>query len=86
MLCVAGKVNKIKDKLVVIAVYMPPNYTRVRADACLDYVSDVVSEAKRRFDSPLITVAGDWNQWDVARVLDEHPDLNEVEHGPTSGG
>ena len=85
MLCIAGKVNKIKEKVVIIAVYIPPNYTKVKADARLDYIADVVSEAKRRFDSPLITVAGDWNQWSVQRVLDEHPDLAEVAHGPTRG-
>ena len=83
VLCVAGKVNKIREKAVVVAVYIPPNYTRIKAELCLDYISDVISEAKRRFESPLITVAGDWNQWDVRRVLDEHPDLSEVEHGPT---
>ena len=85
VLCVAGKVNRIKEKVVVVAVYIPPNYTRVKANACLDYVADVVSEAKRRYESPLITVAGDWNQWDVKRVLDEHPDMAEVAHGPTRG-
>ena len=85
VLCIAGKVNKIREKVVVIAVYMPPNYTRVRANSCLDYISDVVSEAKRRFESPVIVVAGDWNQWDVKRVLEEHPDLAEVDHGPTRG-
>ena len=85
VLCIAGKVNKIKEKVVIVAVYIPPNYPKVKADACLDYVSDVVSEAKRRFESPMITVAGDWNQWDVRRVLDEHPDLAEVDHGPTRG-
>ena len=85
VLCIAGKVNKIREKVVVIAVYMPPNYTRVKADSCLDYISDVISEAKRRVDSPVIMVAGDWNQWNVKRVLDEHPDLSEVKHGPTRG-
>ena len=85
VLCVAGKVNKIREKVVVIAVYIPPNYPRVKADQCLDYISDVVSETKRLFDSPIITVAGDWNQWDVGKVLDEHPDLSEVQHGPTRG-
>ena len=83
VLCVAGKVNKIREKVVVIAVYIPPNYPRVKAEQCLDYISDVVSETKRLYDSPIITVAGDWNQWDVSRVLEEHPDLAEVQHGPT---
>lgn len=81
VLCIAGKVNKIREKVVVIDVYMPPNYTRVKADTCLDYISDVISEAKRRIDSPVIMFAGDWNQWNVRRVLDEHPDLAEVERG-----
>ena len=85
VLCVAGKVNKIKEKVVVIAVYIPLNYTRVKAESCLEYVSDVVAEVKRKFDSPVIMVAGDWNQWDVKRVLDEHPELDEVVHGPTRG-
>lgn len=34
----------------------------------------------------MITVAGDWNQWDVSRILGEHPDLAEVEQGPTREG
>ena len=85
VLCVAGKVNKLREKVVVVAVYIPPNYPRVQAEACLDYISDVISEAKRKFESALITVAGDWNQWPVKRVLDDHPDLKEVDHGPTRG-
>ena len=86
VLAVAGKVNKIKEKAVVIGVYIPPNYPRVKAEACLDYISDVIAETKRKFESPLITVAGDWNQWNVDRILDDHPDLVEVEHGPTRAG
>lgn len=85
VLCSSSKIKGIGDKVITVAVYIPPNYPRHRADACLDYVADVVSEAKRRFDSPLIIVAGDWNQWPVSHVLQEHPDLTEVEHGPTRG-
>ena len=83
VLCIAGKVGSVREKVAVIAVYLPPNYPRHRAEACLDYISDVVSEVKRRFDSPLIAVAGDWNQWPVEYVLQEHPDMQEVDHGPT---
>lgn len=85
VLCVAGKISKLKEKAVIIAVYIPPNYPRHRAEACLDYVADVVSEARRLFESACITVAGDWNQWPVKHILDEHQDLVEVEHGPTRG-
>ena len=85
VLCSTLKIKGIGEKIVTVAVYIPPNYPRHRADACLDYVADVISEAKRQFVSPLIIVAGDWNQWPVAHVLQEHPDLTEVEHGPTRG-
>ena len=86
VLCVAGKVNKLKEKVVVVAVYIPPNYPKIKADKCLDYVSDVIAELKRRYESPLIMVGGDWNQWEVGKVVDDHPDLSEVEHGPTRQG
>lgn len=69
-----------------MAVYLPPNYPKHKADACLDYIADVVSEAKRQFQSPMVVVGGDWNQWPVAHVCVKHPDLAEVEHGPTRNG
>ena len=83
--CVVGKIRKLKDRVAVVAVYIPPNYPKVRADACLDYISDVISEIKRSIDSPIIVVGGDWNQWPVEAVLDDHADMSEVEHGPTRG-
>ena len=83
VLCLSGRVKGVGDKVVVVAVYIPPNYPRHRAVACLDYVADVVSEAKRQFASSLVVVAGDWNQWPVDHVLQEHPDLTEIAHGPT---
>ena len=83
VLTVVGKVSKMKEKVVVIAVYIPPNYPRARANLCVEYISDVVAEAKRRHDSAAIIVAGDWNQWPVKPILDDHPDLAEVDHGPT---
>ena len=86
VLCVAGKVKGVAEKVVIVGAYMPPNYPKPKADACLDYVADVISEAKRRFESPLIIVSGDWNQWPVTHVIQEHPDLTEVVHGPTRNG
>ena len=83
VLCVTGKIKGIGERIVVVAVYIPPNYPRHRADMCLDYIADVVSEAKREFASAMIIVAGDWNQWSTDYVLQEHPDMAEVEHGPT---
>ena len=46
VLCVAGKIKGVGERVVVVAVYIPPNYPRHRADMCLDYVADTISEAK----------------------------------------
>ena len=59
--------------------------TRQKAESCLDYISDVVAEAKRLHESSMIVVAGDWNQWPVGLVLQDHPDIAEVDHPPTRG-
>ena len=85
VMCVVGKISKIREKVVVVAAYIPPNYPRVRANECIDYISDVIAEAKRKHDSPLIIVGGDWNQWDLGPIKDEHVELVEVDHGPTRG-
>ena len=83
VLAVTGKIKGIPEKVVVVAVYIPPNYPRHRAISCLDYVADVISEAKRTHALAMIIVAGDWNQWPTDHVLQEHPDMSEIEHGPT---
>ena len=81
-----GKIRGIAEKVVIVAVYLPPNYSKQRADSCLDYIADVISEAKRQFPSPMLVVGGNWNQWPVTHVCQEHPDLAEVENGPTRSG
>lgn len=81
--CLAGKVGTINEKVVVVAAYLPPNYSHHRAEACLDYISDVISEAKRKFGFPFIVVEGDWNQWPLEYVGQEHPELVQVDHDPT---
>ena len=85
VMCLIGKVNKLKEKVVLVAVYIPPNYPKFRADSCIDYVADVIAEAKRRYEAPIIIVGGDWNQWPVQPIINEHSDLVEVCHGPTRG-
>ena len=85
VLCLAGKVSKVKEKVIIVAVYIPPNYPKARADMCVEYVADIVAEAKRVHVSPLIVVGGDWNQWRVQPILDDHTNMDEVDHGPTRG-
>ena len=50
------------------------------------YISDLVAEAKRALGDVLVVVSGDFNQWRLDDLLEEHPDLKEVDHGPTCQG
>ena len=80
-----GKVSGIKGKVFCLAAYAPPNLTRTEAGQLLEFISDVVSEAKRRFRDCTVIICCDFNQWPAENLLDDHPDLAEVTHGPTRG-
>ena len=73
-------------KMVVIGMYIPPNYTIPWGKKCLDYVSDVVMEVKRRYREPYVVVVGDFNRWGIGEVLEDFADVSEVEVGPTRQG
>ena len=85
VLAAVGKVHGIKEKVFVIATYLPPNLALTRARACLEYLSDCIAEAKRVYEDCLIIVAGDFNQWPAEEIVEAHPEFKEVVHGPTRG-
>lgn len=58
----------------------------LRASGMVVYLSDLLAEAKRTLGDILVVARGDFNQWPVQDLLDEHPDLFEVDHGPTRLG
>ena len=72
-----------KRKFYIVAAYIPPNYTVGKGRACLQFISDLVLEIKRRSTDPYIVVAGDFNQWPVAEALQDYPELVEVPTPPT---
>ena len=83
VLAALAKVDGVKTKIFTMACYAPPNLTPTQADGLIEFLSDVVCEAKRTFEDCMILVMGDFNQWSVQELLDDHPDLTEVPHGPT---
>ena len=72
-------------KLVVIAAYVPPNYAVGRGNACIEYIEDLVVEAKRLFSDPFIVIGGDFNQWAADQCVAEFPDMTETLVGATRG-
>ena len=68
-----------------IVAYLPPKLTLERARECLDYIVDLISEAKRSFKICSILVSGDFNHWPVEEILLDHPEMKEIDHGPSRG-
>ena len=85
VLATVGKVSGVKGKVFCLSVFAPPNLPQAKAKQLVDYVSDVVGEAKRSFENCTIIVAGDFNHWPIQDIVQDHPDLTEVQHGPTRG-
>ena len=85
VLAAVGRITGVKGKIFILACYAPPNMPNSEAKALIEYLSDVVCEAKRTYRDCSILVKGDFNQWSVEELLEEHPDLSEIIHGPTRG-
>ena len=85
VLATIGSVSGIKGKNFCLTVYAPPNLTQLKARQLLEYLSDLVGEAKRKFANCSIVIGGDFNQWPIEEISQDHPDLTEVKHGPTRG-
>ena len=80
-----GSIRGYSRKIVVVGCYIPPNYPVQRAQACLDHITDVVLESRRKYSDPFIVVAGDFNQWDIGHALRDYADITEEAVGPTRG-
>lgn len=50
VLATVGKITGIKHKFFILSVYAPPNLPAARASALLEYISDVIGEAKRSIE------------------------------------
>ena len=86
ILACVGTVKGIKGKVFVINCYAPPNLTTLRARMLVEFISDLTGEAKRKFEDCTLVVSGDFNQWPVDELVDDHSDLSEVPFGPTRQG
>ena len=85
VLPVVGSIRGSSRKLVVIAAYLPPNYTVPRGAGCLEHIENVLVHVKQRFKDPFIALGGDFNQWSGEDAIAEYPDMREVLVGPTRG-
>ena len=85
MLVAAGSVKGRMMKFLVMACYIPPNYSKQKGSGALEFIENVLIELKRRYNDPYLVVAGDFNQWRVEDYLDSFPDMSEIGVGPARG-
>ena len=85
VLIAAGSLKGHSRKLVVVACYIPPGYSKQRGQGALDHVEDVVIEMKRKYQDPFIVVTGDFNQWKINGSLSGFNDIKETKIGNTRG-
>ena len=79
----AGSLRGHRRKLVCVTCYLPPNTGKKEAEDCLGYIAGAVVDLKKKYSSPFIIIAGDFNQWDIGDHLAEFSDFREVDVGPT---
>ena len=84
LVCV-GSLPGLSQKMVVVATYLPPNYTKLRGEAAISYIGDGITEVKRRYRDPFVLLAGDFNQWRIDNAVSDFLDVREVEVGCTRG-
>ena len=85
VLVATGKINGHIRKMVVLACYLPPGYSKKRGEGALDFINETIVSLKQKCTDPYIIIAGDFNQWQVADPLLDFPDIREAAVGPTRG-
>ena len=80
-----GTVAGQSRKIVCVAAYLPPGYTKTKGEKALEFISDTVVDLKRRYNDPYIIVGGDFNQWNIEEALLDFADIREVDVGNTRG-
>ena len=68
ILAAAGSVPGQRRKIVVLGCYIPPNYSRIRGDETLHYITDTLIDLKRQFHDPQFIITGDFNQWNILLI------------------
>ena len=59
--------------MLVVGVYVPPNYDSSTANDCLQYVNDTLIHLTRKYTDPHIMLGGDFNKKDAAKATTDLP-------------
>lgn len=85
LFCV-GTVGKMKRKVIVATLYIPPKMTASELTNLGDYIADSIEHLKQRYDDPIFIVTGDLNNRDLAPFLLDFPEIKRAPCPPTRLG
>ena len=85
ILCTFGTVGKIKRKVVIFVIYIPPSTPAGRLTDLIDTLGEAVASIKVALGDPIMFVTGDFNGRDIAPAFDVDPDMTLIPTAPTRG-
>ena len=62
LLACVGSVTGHGRKIIAINCYLPPNLAMAEAEECMCCIAGAVVDLKKRYSSPFMLIAGDFNQ------------------------
>ena len=69
ILAALGRRTGQRRKLLVIAVYVPPDYDSDQSSQCLSEVNDMILSLRKRYNNPYVVVGGDWNKREARNAV-----------------
>ena len=85
VLGVVGRVAKVKKKIVVFTVYVPPSTRVAELESICSALTREIAAARAAHGDPIIYVGGDFNRRDVGPALLRAADLRPISTEPTRG-
>ena len=85
VLGVVGRVAKVKKKIVVFTVYVPPSTKVAEFESICSALTHEIAAARAAHGDPIIFVGGDFNRRDVGPALLRAADLRPISTEPTRG-
>ena len=78
-----GRVPKDSRQFVIYGVYLPPNLSKQKATRAAELINENISKIQAEIESPIIIIAGDFNQFGAEECSEDHPDIRTVLSPPT---
>ena len=73
----------MKREVVIFSCYIPPKVPKKSVQEIFESLTDAISEARAKANSPWLIIAGDWNRYDTSAISNAFPDLKKRETAPT---